>query len=135
LGLDTIGIYDNFFALGGHSLLAVQVLARVRTAFQVEVPLRALFEAPTVAGLALHIEITRQAGQNPPAPPLRAVPREGAAPLTMTQEHLWGLDRLLPGGPFSNMPSAMCLTGVLNMAALEQSFNEIIKRHAALRTT
>ncbi len=135
LGLDTVGIHDNFFDLGGHSLLALQVLARVRTAFQVEVPLRALFEAPTVAGLARHVEEVRQAAQSPLALPLTAVPRESVVPLTMTQEHLWDLDRLLPGAPFSNMPYAARLTGPLNMAALEQTFNEIIKRHEILRTT
>ena len=77
----------------------------------------------------------RQAAQSTPAPPLKAMPREGAVPLTMTQEHLWGLDRLLPGAPFSNMPYAVRLTGPLNVTALEQSFNEIIKRHETLRTT
>jgi amino acid adenylation domain-containing protein len=135
LGIESVGIYDNFFALGGHSLLAVQVMSRLRKVFQVEVPLRALFDAPTVAGLARGVERARQAVQSALAPPLRTMPREGAVPLTMTQEHLWGLDRLLPGAPFSNMPYTVRLTGALNVTALEQSFNEIIKRHEALRTT
>jgi amino acid adenylation domain-containing protein len=135
LGIAAIGIHDNFFALGGHSLSAIQVLSRLRKTFQVEVPLRTLFDAPTVVDLARRIETVRQAAQSVSAPPLKVVPSEGAAPLTMTQEHLWDLDRLLPGAPFSNMPYAVRLTGVLNVAALEQSFNEIIKRHAALRTT
>ena len=135
LGVEAVGIHDNFFALGGHSLLAMQVLSRLRKVFQVDVPLRTLFEAPTVAGLARHVEEIRQAAQSPLAPPLKTALREGVVPLTMTQEHLWGLDRLLPGAPFSNMPYAARLTGPLNMAALEQSFNEIIKRHETLRTT
>jgi amino acid adenylation domain-containing protein len=134
LGVETIGIHDNFFVLGGHSLSAVQVLSRLRKTFQVEVPLRALFDTPTVAGLARCIEMARQAVPSASAPPLRAMPREGTAPLTMTQEHLWSLDRLLPGAPFSNMPYVVRLTGALNMGALEQSFNEIIRRHAVLRT-
>ena len=135
LKVESVGIHDNFFALGGHSLLAVQVMSRLRKVFQVDVPLRVLFDAPTVAGLARYVEEVRRAAQSLPASPLKAVAREGAVPLTMTQEHLWGLDQLLPGAPFSNMPYAVRLTGALNVTALEQSFNEIIKRHEALRTT
>jgi amino acid adenylation domain-containing protein len=135
LKVQSFGIHDNFFALGGHSLLAMQVMSRLRKVFQVDVPLRALFDAPTVAGLARHVEELRQTGQSPAAPALKAVPREGVVPLTMTQEHLWALDRLLPGAPFSNMPYAVHLIGPLNVTALEQSFNEIVERHEALRTT
>ena len=135
LKVESVGIHDNFFTLGGHSLLAVQVMSRLRKVFQVDVPLRVLFDAPTVAGLARHVEEVRRAVQSLPASPLKAVAREGAVPLTMTQEHLWGLDQLLPGAPFSNMPYAVRLTGALNVTALEESFNEIIKRHEALRTT
>jgi amino acid adenylation domain-containing protein len=135
LGIEAVGRHDNFFALGGHSLLAMQVTSRLRKAFRVEVPLRALFEASTVAGLARCVERACQATQSVPVFPLRAMPQDEAVPLTMTQEHLWGLDRLLPGAPFSNMPYAVRLTGPLNVAALEQSFNQVIKRHQALRTT
>jgi amino acid adenylation domain-containing protein len=135
LGVESVGIHDNFFALGGHSLLALQVISRLRKVFQVDVPLRVLFDAPTVAGLTQYIKGVIQAAQTLAAPPLKAVPREGAVPVTMTQEHLWDLDRLLPGAPFSNMPYAARLTGLLNMTALEQSFNEIITRHEILRTT
>jgi amino acid adenylation domain-containing protein len=135
LKVESVGIHDNFFALGGHSLLAVQVISRLRKVFQVDVPLRVLFDAPTVAGLARHVEKGRQAAQSTPAPPLKAMPREGVVPLTMTQEHFWDLDQLLPGAPFSNMLYAARLTGPLNVKALEQSFNEIIKRHETLRTT
>ena len=135
LGLESVGMHDNFFALGGHSLLVMQVIARLRQVFQVNVPLRALFDAPTVASLAHHVEESRQAIQHTPTPPLHAVPRDGAVPLTMIQEHLWELDRLLPGAPFSNMPYAARLAGPLNVTALEQSCNAIIQRHETLRTT
>lgn len=135
LKVESVGIHDNFFALGGHSLLAVQAMSRLRKVFQVDVPLRALFDAPTVAGLARHIEKGRQAAQSTAAPPLKAMPREGVVRLTMIQEHFWDLDQLLPGAPFSNMLYAARLTGPLNVKALEQSFNEIIKRHETLRTT
>jgi amino acid adenylation domain-containing protein len=135
LGVESVSINDNFFALGGHSLLAMQVISRLRKVFQVDLPLQTLFDAPTVAGLARRVEGVRQVARSTPAPPLKAVPREGAMPLTMTQEHLWALDRLLPGAPFSNMPYAVHLTGPLNVTTLEQSFNEIVKRHETLRTT
>jgi amino acid adenylation domain-containing protein len=135
LQVESVGIHDNFFALGGHSLLAVQVMSRLRKVCQVDVPLRALFEAPTVAGLARRVEEVRRAAQSLLAPPLKAVPRERVIPLTMTQEHFWALDQLLPGAPFSNMPYAVRLTGLLNVAAFKQSVNEIIKRHETLRTT
>jgi amino acid adenylation domain-containing protein len=135
LGVESVGLHDNFFALGGHSLRVMQVISRLRQAFQVNVPLRALFDAPTVASLARHVEDVRQAVQSTPAPPWHPVPREGEVPLTMIQEHLWDLDRLLPGAPFSNMPYAARLTGPLNVTALEQSCNTIIQRHETLRTT
>jgi amino acid adenylation domain-containing protein len=135
LGLPSVGVHDNFFVLGGHSLLAVQVISRLRKVMPVDVPLRALFDAPTVASLSRHVEGTRQAAPTTGSPPLKAVPPEGEVPLTMTQEHLWALDRLLPGAPLSNMAYAVRLTGSLNVIVLEQSFNEIIRRHAILRTT
>jgi len=135
LGVESVGIHDNFFALGGHSLLVMKVVSRLRQVFQVDVPLQSLFDAPTVASLARRVEEIRQAVQSTPAPPLHAVPREGAVPLTMIQEHFWELDRLLPGAPFSNMPYAARLTGPLNVTALEQTCNAIIQRHETLRTT
>ena len=135
LGVESVGLHDNFFALGGHSLLAMKVVSRLRQVFQVDVSLRALFDAPMVASLARHVEEVRQAVQRTPIPPLHTVSRKGEVPLTMIQEHLWDLDRLLPGAPFSNMPYAARLIGPLNVTALEQSCNAIIQRHETLRTT
>jgi acyl carrier protein len=109
LGIEAVGMHDNFFALGGHSLLAVQVLSRLRKTFQVEVPLRALFDAPTVADLARCVEMARQAALSALPPPLRAMPRQETAPLTMTQEHSGATAR----APFSNMPHAVHLTAPL----------------------
>ena len=133
LKVETIGVHDNFFDLGGHSLLAIQIISRVREVFDKDVPLLAIFEAPTIAGLAGKIEETIS-GRSHDLPPIVRSPRDGPLPLSTNQEHLWRLDRMIPGTHFFNMPYVYRLTGDLNVSALEQAFQEIIRRHEALRT-
>ncbi|HEX7241692.1 MAG TPA: condensation domain-containing protein, partial [Longimicrobiaceae bacterium] len=134
LRLERVGVTESFFALGGHSLLAARVVSRVRQVFGVEVPLRALFEGPTVAELAGRVEEIRRAGL-PVLPPVLPVERGGALPLSFAQERLWFIDRLEPGSAVYNIPVAWRLGGALDEAALERSLSEIVRRHEALRTT
>src|SRR5262249_43019128 len=103
LGIERVGVQDNFFELGGHSLLATQVISRVRRALQVELPLRALFEAPTTARLAERVEALRLAALGLPAAPLRPIARGGELLLSFGQETFWFLDRLEPGSPVFNI--------------------------------
>ena len=135
LDVERIGIHDDFFQLGGHSLLATQVVSRIRDAFGVEIPLRALFEKPTVAGLAENIDVVRRAGPNLRPPPIVPVARGGDLPLSFAQRRLWFIDQLMPEDAAYNIPAAVRLKGPLNVVALERSLNEIVKRHEALRTT
>jgi amino acid adenylation domain-containing protein len=138
LGAARVGVRDDFFALGGHSLLATQVTSRVHQVFGVEVALRSLFEHPTVEGLAAEVERAR--GEQPAGnkmPPLVPVERDGGEglPLSYAQQGLWFLHHLKPLGAAYNVPVAMRLTGRLGVAALEQTVNELVRRHESLRTT
>jgi acyl carrier protein/alpha-ketoglutarate-dependent taurine dioxygenase len=135
LGIENLGIHDNFFDLGGHSLLATQVMSRLRQTFQVEVPLRRLFEVPTVAGLARSIEEALREGKGLQVPSIVPVSRDGLLPLSFAQQRLWFFDQLMPDSSLYNNPTAVRFAGRLNLAALEQSFSEIVRRHEVLRTT
>jgi hypothetical protein len=91
------------------------VIARVRKVFQVDLPLRSLFESPTVAGLAEQIAVIRHDSPKLQAPPLRPVQRDGAPPLSFAQQRLWFLDQLQPFSPVYNIPSAVRLPGPLDI--------------------
>ncbi len=134
LKVPQVGIEDNFFELGGHSLLATQLISRIRTNFQVELPLRSLFAAPTVAELAQSIHYLQQENLELTAPPIVATPRTGTLPLSFAQTRLWFLDQLETNSAFYHIPMAMRLVGTLNRVALAQSLGEIINRHEILRT-
>jgi amino acid adenylation domain-containing protein len=134
LGLPRVSLDDNFFALGGHSLIATQVMVRVQKTTGVELPLRALFEGPTVAKLAAQIEAALRKGTVSSSPPIVPVSRDGELPLSFAQQRLWFLDQLEPGQATYNCPTAMRVTGSLNLPALHQSLNEIVRRHEVLRT-
>ena len=131
-----IGVNDDFFELGGHSLLATRVISRVRASLGTELPLKALFETPTVAGLARRV--TETGGRQGVAEaPIEPVDRQGrqALPVSFAQERLWLLDRMNPGDATYNMPAAVRLRGRLDVAALATALGAVVERHETLRTT
>jgi amino acid adenylation domain-containing protein len=134
LKIERVGVHDNFFDLGGHSLLATQVISRIRGAFQLDIPLRALFEDPTVEALAQVVEQQRLDSQHLQWRAITPVSRDGQLPLSFAQQRLWFLEQLEPGSPLYNCPGAAKLNGSLDVAALEQSLNQLIRRHESLRT-
>ncbi len=135
LHLEQVSRHDHFFESGGHSLLATQLVARIRELFGVDLTLRAIFETPTLAGLAEEIETVRRSQQPLQIPPLTPRSRDGEVALSYAQQRLWFIDQLEPGSPAYNIALALRLMGRLAVDALRRSLSEIVWRHEALRTT
>ncbi len=133
LPLDRVGVRDDFFELGGHSLLAIQLMSRMNNAFKVELPLRVLFDAPTVAQLAAVVDTAAAGSSSRPVVPIKAYRWNEKAPLSFAQQRLWFMEQLEPGNPFYNFPTVVRLRGTLNVPALEKGINEIVRRHHVLR--
>ncbi|MFA6231852.1 MAG: amino acid adenylation domain-containing protein [Rhodanobacter sp.] len=134
LGIEQVSADDDFFDLGGHSLLATRVVAQVRELLQIELPLRVLFEAPTLAEFAERIETLRREQRGVSLPPLLPQMRQAKIPLSFAQERLWFLERLGLVGAAYVAPMALRLQGALNWDALERSFTDLRQRHESLRT-
>jgi amino acid adenylation domain-containing protein len=132
LGVERVGIHESFFALGGHSLLATQVMSRIRGVFGTDLPVRQLFESPTIAELARAVQ---QAESTVQAPPILPVPRNRDLPASFAQQRLWLIDQIEPGNPAYNIPLALRLSGEIEPGLLARIFSEIVRRHEALRTT
>ncbi|HEV7377528.1 MAG TPA: amino acid adenylation domain-containing protein, partial [Pyrinomonadaceae bacterium] len=134
LGIERVGVRDNFFHLGGHSLLATQLVSRIRDRFAVELTLRTFFATPTIAGLAEKIETELKGGVSLDAPPILPVARQPDLPLSFAQQRLWFLDQLEPHDSAYHVPVAAHFKGRLDLLVLHQAINEIVGRHEVLRT-
>ncbi|MGZ3459985.1 MAG: amino acid adenylation domain-containing protein, partial [Archangium sp.] len=135
LGVPQVGRESDFFALGGHSLTATQAIVRIRDVFHIEMPVGRLFDAPTVAALAEHVERAIGSGAGVWSTPLVRIPRDGNLPLSFAQQRLWFMDQLEPGSASYNIPAAVRIEGDLDVAALERAFSALVQRHEALRAT
>ncbi|HEY0365756.1 MAG TPA: amino acid adenylation domain-containing protein, partial [Pyrinomonadaceae bacterium] len=137
LRVQRVGRRDNFFDLGGHSLLATQVMTRLREAFKLDLPLRAIFERPTVTGFAERVveELKRRGGEVEELPPLVRVDRNATLPLSFAQRRLWFLDQLEPDSAFYNLPAIFGISGPLDVAVLHEALQKVVRRHETLRTT
>jgi len=138
-----IGIDDNFFDLGGHSLAATRIATRIIDQCELDIPLQSLFESPTIAAMAALISTHKgrtrserdKAGVVTGGLSLRPVARDGKLPLSFAQQRLWLLNELDPHSSAYHQPMTLRLKGRLNVAALQEAFDEIVGRHEVLRTT
>ena len=134
LHIERIGVHDSFFEMGGHSLMATQVMSRIRNTFQTELPLRVLFESPTVAGLS--DAMSRSRGETDhESPQLVRISRDSSLPLSFAQQRLWLAHRLDPANAAYNVPCIFRVSGQVSAPALQYAVNMVVARHEILRTT
>jgi amino acid adenylation domain-containing protein len=145
LGVKTIGVHDNFWELGGHSVLGTQVVSRLKERFHIPLPLRAIFEMPTIEKLGEKVRLLTQSMESGAssqsleiaelhATPIRRVDRNGKLTLSYGQERLWFIHQLDPENVAYNIPMAVRIQGPLDLEALARSLQEVMRRHESLRT-
>jgi len=133
LHMKEIGVRDNFFDLGGNSLVAVQIISRIRECSNVELPMSALFDAPTISALAQQVCARQRESGSEKLPPLERISREGNLPVSFVQERLWFLDQIRPENRAYNVPIAFRLKGTLDLEAFQKAFDYVVGRHESLR--
>jgi amino acid adenylation domain-containing protein len=134
LAAESLGVHEDFFALGGHSLAAARVMARVRTTFGIELGLRSLFEAPSIARLATVVDETTRGEKTTASGIEPLASRAGLLAVSSTQERMWFLDRLDPGTALYNVPFVLRVRGALDPGLLGRAFDLVVARHETLRT-
>jgi amino acid adenylation domain-containing protein len=136
LGVERVGVHDDFFQLGGHSLLVARLASRVRQVLQVELPMVEVFKKPTIAALGEALERAERAQDVPELPPIRRAPRDRAIPLSFPQERVWFLDQLSEGGNIAyNFQVTIWFWGPLDVDTLRRTLEEVVRRHEVLRTS
>ncbi|HET8847055.1 MAG TPA: HAD-IIIC family phosphatase, partial [Ktedonobacteraceae bacterium] len=135
LQLEQISIQDNFFEVGGHSLLGAQIIARIRQALDIEMPIYNLFEVKTIGEFCASVEEAFRTEQGVKLPPFVPSERQGKLPLSFAQQRIWFLDQLQPENAFYNIVAPFKIHAPLHVAALEESLQEMVRRHEILRTS
>ncbi|EPG6855842.1 pyoverdine non-ribosomal peptide synthetase/polyketide synthase PvdL [Pseudomonas aeruginosa] len=135
LGLPRVGLRDDFFELGGHSLLATRIVSRTRQACDVELPLRALFEASELEAFCEQVRAAQAAGRTDSHGAIRRIDREQPVPLSYSQQRMWFLWQLEPDSPAYNVGGLARLSGPLDVARFEAALQALVQRHETLRTT
>jgi len=133
LAQPSIGIHDNFFEIGGHSLLAIRLMTRVNQTFQTTLPLRVLFDFPTIAELGGHLSSRRSKSEM--GLPILRRPHPGRQIMSFAQQRLWVLEQIEPAKSAYHVPMVYRLNGSLDVKSLEQSLNAMVQRHEVLRTS
>ncbi|ACK73921.1 amino acid adenylation domain protein (plasmid) [Gloeothece citriformis PCC 7424] len=141
LGIESIGVQDNFFKIGGHSLLATQLVSRIRDKFKLDLPLKTIFEYPILKDLANYLNtylvgnksVDSAKDQGILLEDIPRLPENSPKMLSFAQQRLWILNQLNGSSPIYNMPIALQLEGNLNIEALSQSLTYIVERHSSLR--
>ncbi|MBE1556816.1 non-ribosomal peptide synthetase [Sporosarcina limicola] len=134
LGIRVICSEDNFFHLGGHSLLATQVISRIRKKFDIDIPLRLLFEYPVLKDFCNRLDKNRKLAPSIISNTIHTIHEKNEFPLSYSQERMWFFDQLEPGNPVYNLDCTLEISGELDIALLEESINSVVKRHEILRT-
>lgn len=135
LGLQYVGIYDNFFEIGGHSLTATQIGSRIDRQFGTALALTLIFEQPTIAALARKIQAELAGGKFAPPGPILPTPRSGPMPVSFSQERMWFIQQMDPHNSAYNVPAAVRLIGKLDIPLVKDCLSALIRRHEVLRST